>query len=41
MLSPRTPEAMDIILAIIGYVMQEAKALALQKNISVTKTKGY
>ncbi len=31
---------MDMILAILGYVMQEAKALALQKNTSLTKTKG-
>ncbi len=33
------PVAMDMILAILCYVMQEAKALALQKNTSVTKTK--
>jgi hypothetical protein len=26
------PEAMDMILIILGYVTQEAKALALQKN---------
>ncbi len=26
------PEAMDTILAILGYVMQEAKSLALQKE---------
>jgi hypothetical protein len=26
------PEAMDMILAILGYVMQETKALALQQN---------
>ncbi len=32
---------MDMILAILGYVTQEAKALALQKNTSMTKTKGY
>ncbi len=32
------PEAMDMILAILGYVTQEAKALALQKNASVTRT---
>ncbi len=32
---------MDMILAIFGYVMQEAKALALQKNTSMTKTKGF
>jgi hypothetical protein len=31
------PEAMDMILAILGYVMQEAKALALQRKTSVTK----
>jgi hypothetical protein len=31
---------MDMILAILGYVTQEAKALALQRNTSVTKTKG-
>jgi hypothetical protein len=31
---------MDMILAILGYVMQEAKALALQTNTSLTKTKG-
>ena len=37
---PRTPEAMEMILAILGYVMQEAKTLALQKNTSMTKTKG-
>jgi hypothetical protein len=35
------PEAMDMILAILGYVTQEAKALALQKNTSMTKTKGF
>ncbi len=29
-----------MILAILGYVTQEAKALALQKNTNVTKTKG-
>jgi hypothetical protein len=28
---------MDMILAMLGYVMQEATALALQRNISVTK----
>ncbi len=28
---------MDMILAILGYVMQEAKALALQWNTSITK----
>jgi hypothetical protein len=39
-LSPRTPEAIDMILAILGYVTQEAKALALQKNTRVTETKG-
>ncbi len=33
--------AMDMIQAILGYVTQEAKALALQKNNSMTKTKGY
>ncbi len=33
----RTPEAMDMILAILGYVTQEAKALALQRKTSVTK----
>jgi hypothetical protein len=32
---------MDMIQAILGYVMQAAKALALQKNTSVTKTKGF
>ena len=37
-LSPRMPEARDMIQAILGYVMQEAKALALQKNTGVTKT---
>jgi hypothetical protein len=26
----KMPEAMDVILAILGYVMQEAKELALQ-----------
>ncbi len=31
---------MDMIQAILGYVMQEAKALALQKNTNVTNTKG-
>jgi hypothetical protein len=31
------PAAMDMILAILGYVTQEAKALALQKNTSVTR----
>ncbi len=31
---------MDMILAILSYVTQEAKALALQKNTSMTKTKG-
>jgi hypothetical protein len=30
---------MDMILAILGYVTQEAKALALQRNTSMTKTK--
>ncbi len=39
-MSPRTPGAMDVILAILGYVMQEVKILALQKKTSVTKTKG-
>jgi hypothetical protein len=39
-LSPRMPEAMDMILAILDYVTQEAKALALQKNTIMTKTKG-
>ncbi len=33
----RTLEAMDMILAILDYVMQEAKVLALQRNTSVTK----
>jgi hypothetical protein len=33
----RTPEAMDMILAILGYVTQEAKALALQRITSMTK----
>jgi hypothetical protein len=28
---------MDMILAILGYVMQEAKALALQRKTNVTK----
>ncbi len=32
--------AMDMILAILGYVTQESKTLALQKNTSTTKTKG-
>jgi hypothetical protein len=36
----RMPEAMDMILAILGYVTQEAKALALQRNTSMSKTKG-
>ncbi len=35
----RTPEATDMILAILGYVSQEAKVLALQRNTSVTKTR--
>ncbi len=39
-MSPRTPEAMNMILLILGYVTQEANALALQRNASVTKTKG-
>ena len=39
-MSPRMPVAMDMILAILGYVMQVAKALALQKYTSMTKTKG-
>ncbi len=30
-----------MIVAILGYVTQEAKALALQKTTSMTKTKGY
>ncbi len=35
------PEAMDTILAILGYnVMQEAKALALQKEQKRDKDKG-
>jgi hypothetical protein len=34
------PEAMDMILAILGYVMQEAKALALQKEHQHDKDKG-
>jgi hypothetical protein len=34
------PEAMDMILAILGYVTQEAKGLTLQRNTSMTKTKG-
>jgi hypothetical protein len=34
------PEAIELILAIIGYVMQEAKDLALQENTSMIKTKG-
>jgi hypothetical protein len=34
------PEAMDMILAILGYVMQEAKALALQKEQKCDKDKG-
>jgi hypothetical protein len=33
----RMPEALDIILATLGYVTQEAKAFALQRNTSVTK----
>ncbi len=31
---------MDMILAILGYVMQEAKALALQKEHQRDKDKG-
>ncbi len=31
---------MDMILAILGYVMQEAKALALQKEHKHDKDKG-
>jgi hypothetical protein len=34
------PEAMDMILAILSYVMQEAKALALQKECQHDKDKG-
>jgi hypothetical protein len=34
------PEAGDMILAILGYVMQEAKALALQKEHQHDKNKG-
>ena len=34
------PEAMDMILAILGYVMQEAKASALQKEQKRDKDKG-
>jgi hypothetical protein len=34
------PEATDMILAILGYVMQEAKALALQKEHQRDKDKG-
>jgi hypothetical protein len=30
------PEAMDMILAILGYATQKAKALALQSKTSVT-----
>ncbi len=33
----RTPEVMGMILAILGYVTQEAKVLALQRNTSMTK----
>ncbi len=33
----RMPKAMDMILATLGYVTQEAKAMALQRNTSVTK----
>ena len=32
----KTPEAMDMIVAILGYVMQKAKALALQSKTSMT-----
>ncbi len=31
---------MDMILAILGYVTQEAKALALQKELKCDKDKG-
>jgi hypothetical protein len=34
------PEAMNMIVAILGYVMQEAKALALQKEHQHDKDKG-
>jgi hypothetical protein len=34
------PEAMDMIRAILGYVTQEAKALALQKEHRHDKNKG-
>ncbi len=34
------PEAMDMILEILGYVMQKAKALALQKKHQCDTDKG-
>jgi hypothetical protein len=34
------PEDMDMILAILGYVMQEAKVLALQKKHQHDKDNG-